>query len=337
VAGGMFNFRDRHHRLIRTASTVSQATYTHIVPAGTGPAGDFKILRDSFTYDHGLQNIINSATIEVTPRIPQDVQVVWSTTDPITLAAGETRVIVASTTDPFILAQVPDNTTPYTVDDAPATDYHLAIGAVTATLSRDSGQSVFITLVGDAALGAVMDTGLNLRAVPLTATTTYKFFDNDPSSIGTFGENAWQGTAPWAGIYDADVISQRIVTAYSQARPVITLQIASSNGLPAGYLTEILARVISDRITIRNDEMGINGPYMVERIAHTVKKLGIKHILELGCQNVEPQQPSNVFTFNTTGQGFDQGSFGVAGTSDASTMFLFDTVGRGFDDGRFAA
>lgn len=337
VAGGVFYFRDRHHRLTRSASTVSQATYTHIIPAGSGPGGDFKILRDTFVYDHGLQNIINSATLEVSPRIPQDTQVVWSVTDPITLAPGETRLISAGTNDPFILAKVPDNTTSYLVDGTPTTDYHLAAGAVTVTLSRDSGQSVLITLVGDAALGAIMDTGLSLRAVPLTTGATYQFSYQDDSSISSFGHNNWQGTAPWAYVYDADVISQRVVAAYAQARPVITMQIASSNNLPAGYLAEILRRSIGDRITIRNDEMGINAPYYVERLAHTVKKLGVKHVLEIGCQNVEPTQPGIVFTFNTAGKGFNDGSFGAAGTTDASTMFMFDTAGRGFDDGRFAA
>jgi hypothetical protein len=75
----VFVFEDRHHRLLTARSQTSQATYTHIYPEGTGPAGDFKMLRDSISYDHGRSNIVNSATFQVDVRAPGDRGAVWST------------------------------------------------------------------------------------------------------------------------------------------------------------------------------------------------------------------------------------------------------------------
>lgn len=336
VQGGVFTFRDRHHRLTRTASTVSQGTYTHIIPAGSGPAGDFKMLKDSFSYDHGLSNIINSATLEVTPRIPTSQTVVWSSTTPLTLAANETQTLIVQTDDPFMFAVAPDNTTQYVMDDAPTTDYVLGAGSVAGvTLSRTSGQSLYLTITAGGS-GAYLIDGLRMRAVPLVSGPTYKFSQEDASSVGTFRRNTWGGTAPWANIYDADALTQIIVATYALARPTVTFEVASSNGLPVGYLAGIVARKISDQITIRNDEMGLNAPYMVERLVHTVQKLGIKHTLQISAQVPAPTQPANALTFNVAGKGFNDGAFGVNGIPSAANMFTFDTAGRGFDQGVFA-
>lgn len=336
VQGGVFTFRDRHHRLVRTASTVSQGTYTHIIPAGSGPAGDFKMLKDSFSYDHGLSNIVNSATLEVTPRIPADESVVWSVDTPISLAASEVRTLFVRTDEPFVSAVAPTATAPFVGDDAPLPDYVLGSGSIASiTLSRTSGQSLFMTVTAGGG-GALLADGIRLRAVSLAPGSAYQYSQEDASSVGTFRRNTWDGSAPWAHIYDADALTQIIVATYAQARPTVTFQIASSNGLPAGYLAGIVARKISDQITIRNDEMGLNAPYMVERLVHTVQKLGVKHTLQISAQVPAPTQPANAFTFNAAGKGFNDGAFGVNGISSGSNMFTFDTAGRGFDQGVFA-
>lgn len=334
VQGGTFYFHDRHHRLTAAQSTTSQATYTHIIPAGGTGAG-LKILKGSVTYDDGLDNIVNSATIEVTPRIPQNVQVVWKTDDPISLAPGEVRTLVVRTDDPFILAQAPNPLISYLDDGTYTYDYRLTSGAVTMTISRDSGQSLYLTMTGDPTLGAFIDTGLKLRAVPLTQGATYKYAAEDPSSVNTFGRNVWDGTAPWAYLYDADVISQRVVAVNAQARPSITLSIA---GVDPAHMTEIAARTVGHRVTVREDELGLNADFLVERVQHSIRQLlNPLHQMEIGCQVVELQQPANVFTFDTSGRGFDDGAFGTLGVSNPGSMFTFDASGKGFDQGVFAA
>lgn len=322
VQGGTFTFRDRHHRLSRTASTATNGTFTHITPAGTGPAGDHKILKGSFSYDHGLKYIANTATFSVDQREPSDIGEIWSTDTPITLGAGDVLPIEVQTSDPFINAITPEFDTDYTV----------AFGTVTASLSRTSGQTLLLILTAGGTAAQVDRIGIRATSIPVVR--TIKISEEDTSSIGTYGRQTWAREIPWAGVYDALAIAQRIVATYATARPVVTFEIA---GVTAATLTQILARKISDRITIRNDEMGLNRDFMIEHVMHTVVKLGAIHRVQFICEVTEPVQASNAFTFDVAGKGFNDGAFAVDGIDDAATMFRFDVAGQGFDQGRFAS
>ncbi|MFF3867347.1 hypothetical protein [Micromonospora sp. NPDC001898] len=321
VDGGTFVFRDRHHRLTRAASQTSQATFTHIVPAGSGPPGDLKVLAGSFGYNHGLKSIANVVDVSVEQRQPAAMTQVWSTDQPLTLAAGESLPITVQGSEPFVSAVPP----------VQGVDYELRYGSVTVSLSRTSGQSMtlFVTAGGSGA----MLTRLAVRGYPLAVARTVRVVDEDPSSVGTFGRQTWPGEVPWASVYDARAIAARIVAAYATARPVVTFKIANLSNV---YLTQILARRISDRVTVRNDVLGVNADFHVERISHTIRKLGLIHEVEFACEVVEPSQPANVFTFNKAGAGFDQGAFGVAGIDNPAQMFTFNVAGKGFNQGVFA-
>jgi hypothetical protein len=334
VESGTFIFRDRHHRLLRTASLTSQGLHTQIIPAGSGPGGDFKILKDSFVYNHGLRNIFNSVTLSVGQRQPAGTAVVWSTDEQINLGAAETRVYIAQGSDPFIGAIEPVPMTAGAVADTVVGDYTLVSGSVTVTLSRDSGQTCFITVTAGGG-GAVMQ-GLALRAVPLPIARTVQVQQEDTGSVATFGRKKWDGTAPWANQYDADAIAQRIVNVYSTPRPTVTFTIANVN---AAHLTEILTTRISDRITVRNDQLGLNSDFYIESLSHEIRKNGAIHKLTIGAQSVDPAQPTNVFTFNTAGKGFNDGLFGVTGVNNPTQMFILDTATstQMFDQGMFSS
>lgn len=326
VQNGVFQFRARHHRVQLTESLTSQGTYTHTIPAGAVP-GDFKILAESFQYSHGLDNIVNSATIEVTPRMPGAEQVVWSTDGALMLGSGETRSFILRTDDPFISMQVPDPT------DG---DYTLDSGSVSWSLSRDSGQSATLTMTGGGG-GAVISTGLRVRATPLVAGPTQKFSTVNPDSQDTYGPSDWGGTAPWAYYYDAQAICDRVVSIYSQPRPSVTFDVEAT--LSSAGLTRALATQLSDRITVRHDELGLNGDFFVEQVTHTVVQLGVRHIVTIGAQVVEPYQAAAPFIFDTATplvNGFDHGQFGLDSGVNPSSMFVFDTAGQGFDQGVFA-
>lgn len=361
VRGGTFVFRDRMHRLfadevtttiiggspflvrssrlrggfsLRGSSSTSSTTssygvFTHIKPAGSGPDDDFKIARDSFSYDHGLKNISNAAVFQVDRRVPTDIAVVWSTESPISLGASETSTLIAQTDDPFLYAITP-------VD---GTDYTLAAGTLAVSLSRTSGQSVFITLTAGAG-GALLSTGLTLRAVPLTVANTVQVQAEDTSSIGVYRRQKWPGTVPWAGPGDALAIARRIVAVYATARPTVVFRFTASPSMDAEtysrYLAMALLLDVSVRITVRNDEILLDADFMVERVVHDIQQLGLIHVVELHCQIVDPVQPENIFTFNVAGKGFDLGHFATDGLDSSETMFLFDTAGHGFDQGVFA-
>lgn len=322
VEGGTFIFRDRHHRLTRTASTTTNGLFTHIIPAGSGPGGDYKVLKDTFIYDHGLRSIANVATFSVAQRAPDQLQEVWFTDTPITLAAGESIAIEIQTADPFMGALVP-------VLDV---DYLASFGTITASLSRTSGQSALLTLTAGGVAAQVDRIGV--RATPLPVVRTVKVTEEDTSSINTYDIQTWPRELPFAGVYDARAIAQRIVSTYATNRPTVTFEIANVDDT---YLTQILARKISDRITIRNDAIGINRDFIIERKAQSIQKLGGIHKARFTCEVVEPTQGSTVLTFDVAGKGFNDGVFGTNGIDNAATMLRFDTAGQGFNDGRFSS
>ncbi|HKN42862.1 MAG TPA: hypothetical protein VJW23_02985, partial [Propionibacteriaceae bacterium] len=74
--GNIITFRDRHHRLLRTASTTSQDTW---YGATTSP-----VMRIPFTYDAGWRNIVNAGGEEVPVQSLTGQGVVWSTDGQIT-------------------------------------------------------------------------------------------------------------------------------------------------------------------------------------------------------------------------------------------------------------
>jgi len=322
VEGGTFVFRDRHHRLFDARSLNSQGTFTHIEPAGSGPLGDFKMERGTWEYDHGTRNIFNIATFSVDIRAPGSVQEVWASEDPVSLASGQVLTLTVETSDPFFNAQTP----------VVGSDVILAAGSLSSvTLSRTSGQSAVLTITCSA---TAIITRIALRGVSVPVVRTIQVSARDQSSIGLFRQQNWpdNDSPVWAGQYDAQVIANRIVALYANYRPVVTFTIYAIND---AYLTKLLDLKISDRITVRHDPTGVNGAFMVEKIAHKVTKLQ-QHRVALTCVAAEPTQPVSVFTYNVAGLGFNDGRFGVDGIDNAAAIFRFDTAGQGFSQGVFA-
>lgn len=335
VENGVFVFHDRHHRLQLPRSQTSQGSYTHIIPAGTGPVGDHKILRDTFSYNHGLNTIVNSVTFNVDRRALGNVAEIWRTDDPIVLASNEVRQLAISTSDAFMNAITPEQARSYDTDGNPLGDYVLSSGSLTFTLSRTSGQSVYLTLTAGAS-GAYLPTGLILRANPVLVNSTVKVTAEDAGSIGLRRRQTWPHDLPWCNEYDAQAIAERLIAVYATPRPTVVLTVA---GVTAASLTRILNAKISDRIYIRNDDHGIAGDFYIETITHTITRNGQIHKLTIGAQAVDPVQPSNVLTFDVVGKGITDGAFGVTGLNNPGTMLLFDTalVAQSFDAGQFAS
>lgn len=307
VRAGTFLFEDREHRTLSPASTMSNGLYTHIIPAGSGPAGDFKMLTDTITYDHGLARIINQATFTVGERAPADTGEVWSSDTPVTIPSGTSVPLFVSTSDPFMLAVVPVQGVDLTVDS----------GTVTATLSRTSGASTIITLTASA--DAIVSR-VALTAVSLPVQREFKAQAVDVSSVNIFGQHSWDRGVPFANRYDAQAIANRIVATYATNRPVITFEIEN---LSSAYMAQIRGRQLSDRIHIRDDQLGVDDDYIIERVEHTVTKF-LRHRLKLTCEVPQPVQPVNVFTFDVAGAGFNDGLFGVDGIDNATNLFIFD-------------
>jgi hypothetical protein len=294
VQGGTFYFRDRHHRLQRTASQVSQATFTNkIVPVGSGPVGSYKIEKNTFEYDHGEENVVNSVTFTIEERRQINPGVVWETDDQIVVPASSSTVLHVQADDPFHSAITP----------VAVTDYTVLSGSVTSvSLSRTSGRALVITINGGAG-GAVLN-GFHLRATSVAVARSVKVTASDATSItANQGERGWPRDVPFANAYDAKAIADKIVATWKDPRPRLVFTVPN---FKPSYLTEFLTAAISDRITVRDDGTGTNTDFVVERLRHTVTKFNV-HRLTVWCQQADAAGSPNMLTFGVAGKGFGQG------------------------------
>jgi hypothetical protein len=307
-ASGEIVFRDRHHRITRTASITSQGTWR-----GTG-----SLDMQGYLYNEGWSNIVNTGTASVDVRAAQELQPVWTSDTTISLTTGEERLVTASATDPFLNAVPPVN----------GIDYTIMSGSITTTLLRTSGGSATIKLT--AASPAVVS-NLQLRAQPVTVAYTVQVSASDVASIADFGPRSFPGDLPWCGPYDAQAVLDTAVAIRSQPLPILTVKFLV--GVNTTKANALLARDLSDRVTIVEPETAVSGDFYIESIGHEFTG-EFDHAVTFGLEAVQiPVTP--VFRFDVAGQGFDQGRFGQ-GLDEAATVFRFDTAGQGFDQGMWA-
>lgn len=310
---GKFVFRDRHHRLTRTESLTSQATFRDI--------GGEPLFSAPLVYDHGWRDIVNTVTFSVNDRAASGALTdVFESERSYSLSDGQTVAIKVEASDPFIGA----------VEPVDGTDFTTLSGTVEVTLSRTSGQSatIYVKAVG----GAARITDLRLRAYPVPVVSTFQISAEDAVSISRYGRRSYSQDAPWAGIHDARAIADVLLGYRAERLPIVTFRMVNGNDT---RMTQMLSRDLSDRITVVDAETGLNDGFFIERIEHTITEAGLYHETVFGCEKA-PTQVDSVFRFDTTGQGFDDGRFGITGLNDPAAMFRFDTSGHGFDQGSFA-
>lgn len=315
-AQGRIVFRDRHHRLVRAASTTVQSTWRSsgaVEPLISAPT----------VYNHGWREIVNSVTFEVALRAPTfELAPVWSSQGRISLAAGEATVVTAAATSPFVDAVVP----------VAGVDYVAASGSVSVALSRTSGEAVDITLT---AVGGAADLdNLQVRARAVDTVTTVQVKVEDSASIAKYGRRAPQSEREpkWANVYDALAIGQILVGRRSERLPTISV---TFSGSVDARLVQQLGRNLSDRIHLEEADTGLDRDCFVEHIAHTIGQGGAEHRTTFGLE-AAPLPVTNPFTFNKAGAGFNDGRFQAMGVVSGTSMFRFDTPGQGFDQGLFA-
>jgi hypothetical protein len=324
---GTFIFRDRHHRLLRTESLASQATFAAAAVGCASPAASGYDFTKPFTYSHGWRDIVNTVSFEVAERVVSSaLTAVWTSEESISLATGQSAEVEISTSDPFVSALTPVSGTDFQVTGA---------GVLNVVLNRTSGASAKISLL--AVGGAVNITGLQLRARSIPVQRTVKVNQSDTGSISVHGERTYPEAAPWANANDAQAIASMILLHYSRRRPTVQLRIVTQD---PNHFLQVLRRTVSDRIHIRNDEMGLDDDFFVERVTHTISRRNATgrapvHAVVLGCEK-QLELVSNPFTFDKRGAGFDDGVFDPIQADNASSVFIFDHPTQGkFDTGLF--
>jgi hypothetical protein len=306
-------FRDRHHRLTRSASLTVQSTWRSV--------GNEPCVSDPVTYDHGWRDVVNSVSVDVPVRQADSLlSQVWTSQGLTVVPAGGSITITAGASGPFLGAVSPEQDT----------DYTLLSGDVAFSLSRTSGQSTVLTLTSVS--GATIQ-DLALRAYALQASTVSVLVE-DAVSIGRYGRKSYPGgrLPVWANVYDAYAILSLIVAQRAERLPTIAVTMRGAGG--PDRLAECLGRDLSDRIHLTETLTGLDADCYIEQIAHSIGQGGLEHVTTFGMEKIPPVV-TNPFTFNTAGRGFDQGVFQGGGIDDPSTMFRFDTSGHGFGQGVF--
>ncbi|MFI1197690.1 hypothetical protein ACH4T9_31140 [Micromonospora sp. NPDC020750] len=308
---GRLVYRDRHHRLLRGASTTAQATYRT-----TGAVEP--LISPPMVYDHGWREIVNAVAFDIPMLVASgELTQVWQMSGQRSIADGETVLLTASASAPFYGA----------LDPEAGIDFVPLSGTVRAALTSRSGQAttVLVTAVGGP---AVID-GMAVRAYPLVTQAAVQVRAEDSTSIADVGRRSWpSGRAPTlASLPDALAIADIILAHRARRLPTVTITL---RGGGVDRLREQLARDLSDRVRIVDPETGLDADFWVEQISHTSSRLD--HATALGCEQI-PTVAGNPFTFNAAGRGFDQGTFGDTGRDDPATVFVFDDPRGRFDVG----
>lgn len=290
---------------------------------------------EPFGYSHGWGDIVNTIAFDIDERrADAALSVVWQSDDTLNLSLGQSIMIQAKAGDPFMDA----------VDLINGTDITFTgPGTVTTSISRRSGQSATITIT--AVGGTVTITHLQLRARAVPTVRTVKVAADDSVSIQRHGLRSYPNDAPWAGASDAFAITQLLLAHYAQRRPAVSLRLVSSD---RDHLLQILTRTISDLITIRHGELGLDADFHIESLQHTIARMPASgedgdeecaprvHYAVLGCERSGLIVAGNPFTFDVAGSGFDNGVFDPTGADDPEAVFIFDDPLQGrFGFGRF--
>lgn len=280
---GAVVFRDRHHRLVRSASTTSQGTWR-----GSGTTEP--IMGKGFTYSDNWQNIVNYVSLSIDERGMTPYRIaVWSTQDVISLSANETRTILVQASDPFTGVLTPVS----------GSDYNVSAGSLTSvSVSRTSGAATSITLTAGAS-GATLTDGIQLRGFSLPVSRTYQVQATDSTSITDYGQRSLpSGQEPvWASVPDAQGIANVLVTQRAQPLPLLNIRF-NCHSTQTARLNAVLSADLSDRVTVIEPETAVNGAFFVETITHTIPSM-LEHEVVIGLEAV-PTQLSNAFILNTS-------------------------------------
>jgi hypothetical protein len=292
-SSGNVVFRDRHHRLVRSASTTSQVTLRD-----TGSEPKFS---EPLVYDQGWRDVVNDVSFTVDEKGPaSELSVVWSSDLTYVVAVGQTVSFTVTTESPFF-----DMVSP----SASGGDYVVLSGSASVSIDQDLGQSVTISITEGG--GGATVTGLRLRAYEVTTQRTLQVTATDSASITAYGSKAGPDGAGAACYEDAQAIANLAVAYRAIRLPIVSLDVIGSN---ATRLAQCFGRNLSDRVTVVDAETGLNRAFYLEQITHKIIQAGLLHTTVFGCEAISTNgaldSPTGVFIFDHATQGkFGTGKF----------------------------
>lgn len=303
--GGTLHFENRNFRVTAARSTTVQATFFDRRGAGISPVydaarpydepeaydGEIDVLYfTGLTYDPGFKNIWNAARYPTRRRVLGALAPVWQYGGSLSPSASGTTLIVHPA-NPFQNAVVPVVTTDYTV----------AGGTVSMSLSAPSGLVAFLTVTATSGNPTVSGpaasptSGLQLRAQPLTVVgeTSVANVVDASASIARFsvipGANIPQvldvGGWPEVDVVVAQAVCDAWVRRYMAPRPAVTIELRNVDG---AHLDQILRRTVSDRISLRDSNATIAADLWINSKTLTIAGAAGRDIrCQLGCEKID--------------------------------------------------
>ena len=255
---GYFRFEDRHHRSTSTHQT-SQATFYNSM------AG--------ITYSMNPRNIYNEVKVTVTPWEIQAEAELWRLEETPSIAVGQTLTWWGNS-EYFVGAWVtPVITTDYTANslaNGTGTNMTTDISITTTKFARTIKLAItnngtvpaFITLLKARGTWYDDQTKVVRKTVDATSQTAYqkRTFELD----GKYMTNADK----------AQDYADYAIGKYKDPRAQLTMTVMNQD---ATALAQILALEISDRITVDNDKLGIDGDYFIDYMQHDISQSGLVH------------------------------------------------------------
>lgn len=284
---GNLIFQNRNYRATAPRSMSSQ--YVLHDGVGTPPSGLGPILTyERLEYDPRWEDIVTRVTVPTHRReLASTLQVVWQGPGDIALGT-QAQTIWARPSDPFQAMTAP----------VAGTDYTITGGTASVTLAWNNGAVARLDIVPLTGLGTL--SGLQLRAYPLAKVgeTTIESYvvPVTPSDAKTLEIRAW----PMLEASHAKAIADSYVLRYKDLHATVDV---TFRNIDAAHQSALFDMTMSDRVTIVNQHLGINGAYWVEKIRHTISGGG-RHDLTISC---EP-----VVAIGTIGDRWDEGLWDVA-------------------------
>jgi hypothetical protein len=303
---GKIAFEDRHHRLI-TPHTVSQATYTD------DPTGAIRY-KPPQQIDP-LRQVYNIFEVSVRKFEVGLLSILWTLSetgsDSPYIAQGQTKTFRATyPSGSAIGVGVAEWTTLVSVTDYTANAQADGLGAdLTSQISvvltkRD--QVMDIALTNNASVTAYI-TKLQARGTPVEELDPVIITKSDSASITAYGERTYPGPGKFiSDSLEAEQYCGFQLSIYKSPIPVLAMHISANRD--ANLMAEVLAREVSDRITVvatGDTDLGLNGDFFVERMTHTVSGGGTSHTVDMELSPVVAGYGSGFWIMGTSTIGID--------------------------------
>jgi hypothetical protein len=318
-ADSVFHFENRNYRVTTPRSTTPQAAYfdqglslsdeydaaTLYTEDDTYDGGTSGLYFTALSYDPGFKTIRNRATYTIRTRQLASLAAVWTYGANLALGAGQSITLIARPSDPFQNAVVP----------VAGTDYTVAGGTISASLSASSGLVAFLTLTATSGAPTVSALQIRAQSLAVVGETTVQNAVDASSSIAKFSPIPGQNipivldVGGWAEITAGQAVGvcDAWVARYMVQRPSVTIELRNADG---NHLREILQRNISDRVTLYEANTGLQAADVWVNAKHLTLRAPCASdiVCTLGCEKVDEVSG---FVWDGAGTRWDSATWGL--------------------------